>query len=129
MKLFAEVAEETSALETLGTVAENVGKKGTIAFNLNNLKRDDKLVVVELTNEKGKTQKVYCSAALSAQIRKEKMAKQDLINYVGSLDIAITTNEEGEQRFKIIQRQGAVVSGSITGAAPVVVTNFDEITW
>jgi len=129
MKLFAEVAEETSALETLGTVAENVGKKGTIAFNLNNLKRDDKLVVVELTNEKGKTQKVYCSAALSAQIRKEKMAKQDLINYVGSLDIAITTNEEGEQRFKIIQRQGAVVSGSITSAAPVVVTNFDEITW
>lgn len=129
MKLFAEVAEETSALETLGTVAENVGKKGTIAFNLNNLKRDDKLVVVELTNEKGKTQKVYCSAALSAQIRKDKMAKQDLINYVGSLDIAITTNEEGEQRFKIIQRQGAVVSGTITGAAPTVATNFDEITW
>lgn len=129
MKLFEEVAQETSTLETFGTVAENIGKNGTIEFDANNLKRDDKLVMVDLTNSEGKKQRLYCSAPLSAQIRKDKMNKQDLINYVGSLDIAITTNDDQEQRFKIVLRQGAKISGKVTAKAAPVATTLDEITW
>lgn len=129
MKLFEEVTQETSTLETFGTVAENIGKNGTIEFDANNLKRDDKLVMVDLTNSEGKKQRLYCSAPLSAQIRKDKMNKQDLINYVGSLDIAITTNDDQEQRFKIVLRQGAKISGKVTAKAAPVATTLDEITW
>ena len=130
MKLFEEVeTQEAGTLETFGTVAENIGKNGIIEFDENNLKREDKLVMVDLTNSNGKKQRVMCSAPLSAKIRKDKMKKQDLINYVGSLDIALTTNAEEEQRFKIVLRQGAKISGKVTAAAAPVATTLDEITW
>lgn len=129
MKLFEEVAQETSTLETFGTVAENIGKNGTIELDQNNLHRDNKLVMVDLTNSEGKKQRLYCSAPLSAQIRKDKMSKQDLINYIGSLDIALTTNDDQEQRFKIVLRQGAKISGKVTAKAAPVATTLDEITW
>src|SRR5690349_3908742 len=116
MKLFEEVAEQTNEIETLGTVGEAIGKGGEIVLDVNNLKRDDKLVMVVLKRKDGKTQTVFCSANLSAQIRKEKMAKQDLINFLGSLNITETTNEEGEKRFKIILTQGPKISGAITKA-------------
>ncbi len=129
MKLFEKVEAPVSKLETFGTVAENVGTKGTITFDVNNLKRDDKLVMVDLTNGNGEKQTVFCSAALSAQIRKDKMAKQDLINYVGGLKIALTTNDDGEQRFKIILEQGLKVGGSITAAPVAKKSEFADMPW
>jgi hypothetical protein len=131
MKLFAEVETPVTDLVTLGTVYDNIDQKhGTIEFDANNLGRADKLVMVKLTNKAGQVQTVYCSAALSAQIRKDKMPKQQLINYVAGLNIAVTTNEEGEERFKIILTQGAKVSGKVTDVAGAAkVTNLEEIPW
>lgn len=130
MKLFEEVAEApVSELNTLGTVSSQIGAKGTIGFNPANLLRTDKLIVVELTNGAGKVQKVYCSAPLSAEIRKSKPSAQDLRNLLGSLQIAITTNGEGEERFKIVRHQGVMVTGKVTAAAPVALTNPEEIAW
>ena len=128
MKLFEEVEAPVSELELLGTVAANVGNKGRIEFDVNNLTRAEKLVMVDLYNEKKEKQTVYCSAALSAQIRKDKMAKQDLINFVGGLNIAVTTNNKGEERFKIVLNQGVKVGGTITAtvAAP---TTFADMPW
>src|SRR5689334_5548390 len=105
MKLFEEVEAPVSELETFGTVSSQIGKSGTIELFPANLKRPEKLVAVKLTNSKGETQMVYCSVNLSAQIRKDKMPKQELINYLGSLEIAKTTNDAGDERFKIVLTQ------------------------
>lgn len=128
MKLFEAVEAPVSNLNTLGTVAENIGAKGTIELDANNLGRADKLVMVTLSNGTAK-QVVYCSAALSAQVRKDKMKKQDLINYLGSLQIAETTNEEGEKRFKIVLNQGEKISGTITATHTPKTLQLDEIPW
>ncbi len=131
MELFKEVEAPSTELNTLGTVYENIDKQhGTIEFDATNLGRADKLVMVKLTNKAGAEQTVYCSPNLSAQIRKEKRSKQDLINFVAGLKIAVTTNKEGEERFKIILDQGVKISGKVTDVnVSKKSTNLDEIPW
>lgn len=130
MELFKEVEAPVSELKTFGTVASQIGKTGTIELFPANLKRDNKLVAVRLTNSKKETQMVYCSVNLSAQIRKDKMEKQALINYLASLEIAETTNDAGEERFKIVLGQGSTVGGHVTAAPVATAASFaDQIAW
>ncbi len=94
-----------------------------------NLLRPTKLVAVRLTNQKGGVQTVYCSVNLSAKIRQDKMQKQDLINYLGSLEIAETTNAAGEERFKIVLGQGVAVGGKVTAHVAPTTSMSDLIAW
>lgn len=59
---------ESSTLEDLGTVAQVVGKKGTLAFINKNL-ASTKRVAVVLKNVKGESTVITCSAPVSTSVR------------------------------------------------------------
>jgi hypothetical protein len=87
--------EGSEALEDLGTLASQIGNKGTVKFaktNFNGTKR----VVVIATNDAGDSAVVTCSANLSAHLRKAKTegaTKEELLAHV--VDLNILENEEG----------------------------------
>jgi hypothetical protein len=132
MKLFEEKTEETNAIDSLGTVIEHIGKKGRIVLDANNLKRSDKLLIVDLFNDKGQKQRVFGSVALSAEVRRAKMTKEALLNFIAGLNIIVTTNDDGEERFKLMLPQGAKITGNAKDLEPVtepVASELEEIVW
>lgn len=70
MKLEFKVYEGSAQLEDLGTVAQAIGNKGTLALIPKNLKDAAKRVVVILENAKGESLPMSCSTAVSESVRK-----------------------------------------------------------
>ena len=103
-KIAFEKYESTTELSDYGTLAEQIGAKGTAMFvpkNFTSTKLNDKgeriRVVVIAGNEAGETAPIVCSAPLSAQLRKlkeEGVDKDEILAMV--LDLPIYGNEIGQ---------------------------------
>jgi len=119
-------------METLGTLAEQVGKKGTAMFSKKNFNNPEKRVVVVAYNEKGESVIVSCSAALSTSLRKAKadgIDKNELLAQVVQLPIYDT-----EQGFFIGFNAGErneATSIADLGKVKVgsKIENLAELTW
>jgi len=123
---------EGTELEVLGSLADQVGKKGSAMFSKKNFNNHEKRVVVVAYNEKGESVIVSCSGALSTSLRKAKaegVDKDELLAQVIQLPIYDTENgffvgfEAGER----------TEAKSITNLTKVKVsakiTNLEEIAW
>ncbi len=87
--------EGTSEITELGTIAEQIGAKGTAMFSKKNF-ASDKRVVVIAGNDKGESAVISCSTPLSAQLRKlktEGVDKNELLAMV--IEMPLYENEIG----------------------------------
>lgn len=88
--------EGIANLENLGTLADQIGAKGTVKFSKPNFLNAEKRVVVIAENGDGLSAVITCSEPLSKQLRKSKAEgadKKELLAYVVGLDIL--ENEAG----------------------------------
>lgn len=126
--------EGITNLEDLGTLADQIGAKGTIKFSKPNFLNTDKRVVVIAENGEGLSAVISCSANLSKHLRKTKAdgaEKKELLAYVAGLNVL--ENEEGvpyitmpggepTEGFKISDLKKVKVSEKVA-------TNLDEMAW
>ena len=128
---FEKYEGSTVELSELGTLAEQIGKKGTVDFlkkNFNSTKR----VVVLAKNEAGESAIVSCSSPLSEQLRKAKAdgaTKEQLLASVISLPIY--ENEVGP--FIGLEAGEASTGVSVASLAKVnkvaTIGSLEEIPW
>lgn len=86
---FKKYQASAGTLTSLGTVKENAGKGGKIAFIRNNFNNPEKRVAVVITQSNGNSAVVACSEQVSAELRSKKMNIQQLAG------LEILENEEG----------------------------------
>lgn len=96
----------TSSLASLGSVKENAGKGGKIAFVRNNYNNPDKRVAVIITNANGESAVVACSQQVSDALRNKQMKIEQLAN------LQIVQNEEGIN-FIAMPATGAIQEFSV----------------
>ena len=87
--------EGSALLTDLGTVASQIGTKGTIKFVAKNFNNPEKRVVLVAENDKGESAVISCSKSLSDYLRKAKeegAKKEELL--AGLLDLNIMEGEE-----------------------------------
>ena len=124
--------EGGTELEAIGTIAEQIGKKGKVMFSRKNFNNHEKRVVVVAYNEQGESVIVSCSGALSTSLRKAKadgVDKTELLAQVVQLPIYDTENgffigfEAGERNE----------ATSLTELTKVKVTNkvtnLEDVAW
>ncbi len=125
--------EYEGTLTDLGTVASQIGTKGTIKFVAKNFANPAKRVVVVLKNEAGQSAVVSCSNALSAVLRKSKEdgAKQDEV-LASLLDMSVM---EGTEEVPFITMPAGEQTEGFTAAQlkkvkkPAKIEALNEIAW
>ena len=80
---------QSGELTDNGTIAQLVGKKGSISFIRKNLNDPNKRVALLLKDEKGNSGVVSCSAQLSAEIRANRITIHEIAG------LSLLENEEG----------------------------------
>ena len=80
---------QSGELTDNGTIAQLIGKKGSIAFIRKNLNDVNKRVALVLKDSKGNSGVVSCSAQLSAEIRAKKITIHEIAG------LSLLENEEG----------------------------------
>ena len=80
---------QSGELTDNGTIAQLIGKKGSIAFIRKNLNDVNKRVALVLKDNKGNSGVVSCSAQLSAEIRAKKITIHEIAG------LSLLENEEG----------------------------------
>lgn len=94
---FKKYDNESATLETVGTVAEQVGAKGTAKFSKKNFNDDTKRVVVIAKDAKGESVVIACSTAVSASLRTAKAAGTDKNELLAqAINLPIYETEEGK---------------------------------
>jgi|SRR6478609_3267241 len=125
--------EGSDLLTDLGTVASQIGAKGTIKFVAKNFMNTAKRVVVIAKNSAGDSAVISCSTSLSANLRAAKAAgasKEELL--AGLLDLVVM---EGEQEVPFItvpageQTEGMTVAQLKKVAKPTKIESLNEIAW
>ena len=113
----------TASLASLGTVKENAGKGGKIAFVRNNFNNPDKRVAVVITNADGESAVVACSSQVSDALRNKQLTIAQLA------ELNIIQNEEGIN-FIAMPATGAIQEFSVDAlkseATPVSATFLPE---
>jgi hypothetical protein len=107
-----------TTLETLGTVATNIGKKGSLRFVPNTFTSGKRIAVI-LTNDKGKSTVLACSTRVSSTIREAKKngsEDKELLSAIASLEIS----EDEEGRNFIIAPAGLGSTETFTMASLAV---------
>jgi len=124
--------EGAANLTDLGTLAEQIGAKGTVKLskpNFNSTKR----VVIIAENEKGESAVVTCSTNLSNHLRKAKAdgaSKEELLAYAVGQKVL-----EGEEGTPFITMPGGEVTEGVTIASlkkvkvTEKVTNLEDVPW
>src|SRR5690349_10521847 len=95
--------DENSTLNDLGTVAAIAGKGGKVGFIRKNYNDATKRIALLITNKKGESVVVACSAQVSKQVREGKLKLAQL------LGLSIVENEEGHN-FVSMPATGAIQS-------------------
>ena len=126
--------EGIATLENLGTLADQIGAKGTVKFSKPNFLNAEKRVVVIAENGDGNSAVITCSEPLSKQLRKAKAEgtdKNELLAYVVGLDIL-----ENEAGVPYITLPGGEKVDGITIAelkkvkvTTKVTSNLEELAW
>ena len=80
---------QSGELTDNGTIANLIGKNGSITFIRKNLKDPNKRVALLLKDSKGNTGVVSCSAQLSTEIRGNKITIHEIAG------LSLLENEEG----------------------------------
>ena len=80
---------QSGELTDNGTIANLIGKKGSITFIRKNLNDVNKRVALVLKDDKGNTGVVSCSAQLSKEIRANKITIHEIAG------LSLLENEEG----------------------------------
>lgn len=80
---------QSGELTDNGTIAQLIGKKGSIAFIRKNLNDVNKRVALLLKDDKGNSGVVSCSAQLSKEIRANKITIHEIAG------LSLLENEEG----------------------------------
>ena len=80
---------QSGELTDNGTIAQLIGKNGSISFIRKNLKDPNKRVALLLKDSKGNTGVVSCSAQLSTEIRGNKITIHEIAG------LSLLENEEG----------------------------------
>ena len=80
---------QSGELTDNGTIANLIGKNGSIAFIRKNLNDVNKRVALVLKDSKGNSGVVSCSAQLSAEIRAKKITIHEIAG------LSLLENEEG----------------------------------
>jgi len=80
---------QSGELTDNGTIANLIGKNGSITFIRKNLKDPNKRVALLLKDSKGNTGVVSCSAQLSTEIRANKITIHEIAG------LSLLENEEG----------------------------------
>lgn len=123
---------EGTEMEVLGTIAEQVGKKGKAMFSRKNFNNHEKRVVVVAYNEKEESVIVSCSAALSQSLRTAKsngVDKDELLAQVVQLPIYNTENGFFVG-FEAGERTEAKAIADLTKVKVTnKVTSLEEIPW
>jgi len=128
-------------LTDLGTVASQIGAKGTIKFdpkNFNteekNAKGERKRVVVIVKNGDGDSAVVSCSKPLSEYLRKAKAdgsTKEELL--AGLLDMLVMEDEKSEVPFITMpggeQTEGMTIADLKKVKKPAKIEALNEIAW
>ncbi len=125
--------EYEGTLTDLGTVASQIGAKGTIKFVAKNFADPAKRVVVVVQNEAGQSAVISCSKALSAALRKSKEdgAKKEQV-LAGLLDMKVM---EGTEEVPFItmpagdQTEGLTIAQLKKVAKPAKIEALDEVPW
>ena len=102
------VYEGSETLTDLGTVAQAVGTKGTLAFIPKNLKSSKRVAIV-LKNNKGESSVVSCSTTVSDEIRSalaKGVEKNKVLGIIAKLSIM-----EGETEIPFITAPAGEGSG------------------
>jgi len=125
--------EGIANLEDLGTLADQIGAKGTIKFSKPNFLNAEKRVVVIAENGEGLSAVISCSTNLSKHLRTLKANgtdKKELLAFVAGLNVleneagvAYITMPGGEptEGFKIAELKKVKVN--------VAITNPEELAW
>ena len=80
---------QSGELTDNGTIAQLIGKKGSIAFIRKNLNDVNKRVALVLKDDKGNSGVVSCSAQLSKEIRANKITIHEIAG------LSLLENEDG----------------------------------
>ncbi len=120
-------------LTDLGTVASQIGAKGTIKFIPKNFLNPDKRVVLVVQNGNGDSAAISCSKDLSTYLRKAKAdgsTKEELLS--GILDLNIM---EGEEEVPFVtmpageQTEGMTIADLKKVKKPAKIEALNEIAW
>jgi hypothetical protein len=115
-----------TTLETLGTVASNVGKKGGLRFVPNTFTSGKRIAVI-LTDSKGASTVIACSTRVSATIRnakKDGSTDKELLSAIANLEIS----DDDQGRNFIIAPTGVGTTETFTMASLVVqAVTFEEL--
>jgi len=123
---FKKFVRSESTLEDLGTVKENAGKKGSIAFIPSNFTDSSKRVALVITNAAGQSAVVPCSEKVSKALRAKEMNVKQLAglsilkNEDGRLFISMPAGTEGLAQI-------SVDTLKVEAVAPVTAASLEEL--
>ena len=123
---FKVYERSTEALQVLGTVGSQIGKKGQVRFVPNTFNSGKRIAVI-LTNEQNESTVVACSLRVSDAIKeaKEKGATEEVL---ASAVVNLEISEDDNGRNFIIAPTGEATTGFIVEALEAKAVNWNKLT-
>lgn len=87
---------QTTAIETIGTLAEVLGPNGKVFISPTNI-AGDKRIFLDLKTSDGQQGRIFCSPAVSKHLRDKTMKAAQLFG----MPVAVITRTDGSQGYTV----------------------------
>lgn len=95
-KIMLQHLAPTTAIETIGTLAEIVGPNGKVFISPTNF-AGDKRIFLDLKTAEGQEGRIFCSPAVSKHLREKTMKASQLFG----MPVALITRVDGTQGYTV----------------------------